>query len=1099
MNNRTAIALAAFLFSSISASATCPTTPPSYYRVVTYAGTNCNSSVGGPCALAQPIEFTVSTPFGDPLQACDVTTWNYGDGTTETKPAGVTTATHSYTSAGTYPVTMSVTNSLGTQTFFYSTPTIAVGNGYFQLFDSCCGSNSPVKEGSPAAFAVQRTSGTGSASVQYATSDYTAVAGVNYVATSGTVTFAPGEVQKTVTVPTIDDGVVRPDLYFRLTLSNPAGGFLIRNSEVLQAINDVDPRPVLGFESATYTVSEGAGSIDIRVLRTVVTNSTVSVQYQIQNNAFPRATVGSFGVLTFFAGETVKTFTVPILPASTYDGDRQILLNLSNPTNGAMFSPNAFQASATITVKDDQPEPTAVFGNFSVVEGNSGTTVVNTSVTLSNPAGFDVSVRPFFTDGTARQFRDYGFSGFSVTIPAGQTTTTFPVQIFGNTTVEGNKRFTISGTVGRDCCSSSFRVQPGTGTILNDDASISPSRISIAVGEVRSISANFGATPASPQTVTLTSSDPSVATVPASVLVSTAGALIDITAKAAGPTTITATIPAAYGGATFTTEVYVYEGATLVLSPASVSVSAGGTATITASMKPALASAVGALLKSTVAGKIIIPERVVIEPGQTTTFTITGVQAGSTNIAATLGADHGSAVAFVDVAVTAAPTTPAITQVSPSNGPAAGGTAVTINGANLRADCTIRFGGVPAANISFVSASSMTATAPEHAAGAVDVSLACGANAFTFTNGFTYLAASATLSNVTPSFGGTGGNTLVKITGSNIASGCWPFFDGIPARAAIVNGPSEMIASTPGHAVAATVSMALRCTGVADVSLANAFTYSSAAESSPVITAVDPLVSSSGKSVTVSGARFRFDDAVTFDATAATVLSTSPGTHVVRIPDLPLGKASITVTDLGGHASTTGPIFTIIEPQPPQITSVTPATTRPSNEVTLDGSGFRPGYTFTIGDQPAPAVTMTYTRVVLRVPQLAAGSYGINVLNAASKIAAVGPQLKVMATGLAVTRVAPVCATTDGGTPMTINGSGFVTGAVVTFDGAIAAGAVVADAQTITLTLPPLPAGRPVIIVTNPNGDSASLTNAFNVTSPFDPNGCASRSRPARH
>jgi hypothetical protein len=516
-------------------------------------------------------------------------------------------------------------------------------------------------------------------------------------------------------------------------------------------------------------------------------------------------------------------------------------------------------------------------------------------------------------------------------------------------------------------------------------------------------------------------------------------------------------------------------------------------------MKPALAAAVGATLKSSGAGKMTIPDRVIIGPGETTTFTITGVQAGFTELIATLGADHGNATAFVDVNVTAAPTTPAITQVSPVNGPAAGGTAVTINGANLRADCTIRFGGVPASNVSFVSASSMTATTPEHAPGAVDVSLACGADAFTFTSGFTYLAASATLSNVTPSFGGTGGNTLVKITGSNIASGCWPFFDGVPARAAIVNGPAEMIASTPAHAVAATVSMALRCTGVADVSLANAFTYSSAAESSPVITAVDPLIGSSGKSVTVSGARFRFDDAVTFDATTATVLSTLPGTHIVRIPDLPLGKTSITVTDLGGHASTTGPIFTIVEPQPPQITTVTPATTRPANEVTLDGSGFRPGYTFTIGDQPAPAVTMTYTRVVLRVPQLAPGSYGINALNAASKIAAVGPQLKVLAPGLAVTRVAPICATTDGGGPMTITGSGFVTGAVVTFDGAIAAGAVVVDAQTITLTLPPLPAGSPRIVVTNSNGDSASLTNAFNVTSPFDPNGCASRPRPARH
>lgn len=1090
------------LLTALSVSAACPTTPPTYYLQVTYAGGNCSSSFyGGTCALAQPVEFTASyAGFGDPLQPCDVITWNYGDGTSETKPAGVTTGTHSYAAAGTYPVTMTVTNSLGSRNYFYSTPTVAVANGYIQLYSSCC-SSTPVNEGQPASFTIQRTTSASSATVQYATSDGTAVAGVNYAATSGTVTFAAGEVQKTVTVPTIDDGTYKPDTYFRMTLSNPTGGFLLRNYDLTQTITDIDPRPILGFESATFSVSENAGSVDIHVLRSVVTNSTVSVAYQIQSSS-PKTTVPSSGVLSFFAGETVKTISVPVLPTSSYDGDRQIFLYLYNPTNGATFGPSPNLSNATITVKDSQSEPTVLFNDFSVAEGNSTTTIVNTTATLSNPAGFDVYVRPIFIDGSARQYRDFYFSGYYVVIPAGQLTASFPIQIYGNTTVEGNKRFTISGSAGRDCCSSvSFKVQPGTGTILNDDASVSPTRLSIPVGDVRSITVNFGAAPSSPQTVTLTSSDPAVATVPAaSISVSNAAASIDITGKSAGPATITTTLPAGYGGGTFTTEVYVYEGATLVLSPSSVSVPVGGTATISASLKPASAAAVGAALKSTGNGKVTIPDLVVIEPGQTTTFTIKGVQAGFVELTATLGADHGSASSFVDVNVIAAPTTPTVTQVSPANGPAAGGTAVTISGANLRSECTIRFGSVPAATSSFVSASSMTATTPAHAPGAVDVSIACGADAFNFTNGFTYLGSSATLSNVTPSFGGTAGDTLVKITGTNIASGCWPYFDGLAARTAIVSGPTEIIASTPAHAAPGTVPLTLRCAGAPGVALPDAFTYSTAAEPSPVITSVDPLVGSPGKSVTLSGARFHLDDAVTFDAVAATVLSTSAGTHVVRIPDLPLGKTSITVTDGAGHETTTGPIFTIVEPQPPQIASVTPATTRPSNEVTLDGSGFRPGYTFAIGDQPAAILTMTYTRVVLRVPKLNAGSYEVDVLNAASKVAAVGPSLKILADGLAVTRVAPGCATTDGGVRMTITGSGFATGAVVTFDGAVAAGAVVVDAQTITLPLPPLPVGTPRVTVTNPNGDSASLTNAVSVSSPFDPNGgCSPRPRPSRH
>jgi len=83
------------------------------------------------------------------------------------------------------------------------------------------------------------------------------------------------------------------------------------------------------------------------------------------------------------------------------------------------------------------------------------------------------------------------------------------------------------------------------------------------------------------------------------------------------------------------------------------------------------------------------------------------------------------------------------------------------------------------------------------------------------------------------------------------------------------------------------------------------------------------------------------------------------------------------------------------------------------------------------------------TRVVLRVPQLGPGSYEIDAVNPASKVAAAGTQLNVLAAGLAVTGAARMCSTTEGRGPMTITGSGFVTGATVTLDGVLAAGAVV--------------------------------------------------------
>ncbi len=57
-------------------------------------------------------------------------------------------------------------------------------------------------------FTVTRNSAIGTSTIQYATADGTAKAGINYISTSGTLTFNPGVTTLTVNVPVLDDGVV---------------------------------------------------------------------------------------------------------------------------------------------------------------------------------------------------------------------------------------------------------------------------------------------------------------------------------------------------------------------------------------------------------------------------------------------------------------------------------------------------------------------------------------------------------------------------------------------------------------------------------------------------------------------------------------------------------------------------------------------------------------------------------------------------------------------------------------------------------------------------------------------------------------------------
>jgi hypothetical protein len=64
--------------------------------------------------------------------------------------------------------------------------------------------------------------------VRYATADGSAVAGEDYVATSGELTFPPGATSRAVSVAVIGDGVREGDEDFQLVLSDPVGAVLGR-------------------------------------------------------------------------------------------------------------------------------------------------------------------------------------------------------------------------------------------------------------------------------------------------------------------------------------------------------------------------------------------------------------------------------------------------------------------------------------------------------------------------------------------------------------------------------------------------------------------------------------------------------------------------------------------------------------------------------------------------------------------------------------------------------------------------------------------------------------------------------------------------------
>ena len=113
---------------------------------------------------------------------------------------------------------------------------------------------------------------------------------------------------------------------------------------------------------------------------------------------------------------------------------------------------------------------------------------------------------------------------------------------------------------------------------------------------------------------------------------------------------------------------------------------------------------------------------------------------------------------------------PAVTFVNPGSGAVAGGTKVTITGANLTGATSVKFGSVAATSVTVVDAAHVTAIAPAEASGTVDVRITtpAGTTVIASADHYTYGTAAAPTPLVTavaPAIGSTAGGQIVTVTG----------------------------------------------------------------------------------------------------------------------------------------------------------------------------------------------------------------------------------------------------------------------------------------------------------------------------------------------
>ena len=297
--------------------------------------------------------------------------------------------------------------------------------------------------------------------VDFATQDGTATTANNdYDATSGTLTFAPGDAPKTISVTINGDEDIEADQTFSVVLSNAttspnaAVAFTTDGTtEVTITNDDVNPNLTVPVVLQVSEPSDGA-TTTVKVRATISPQAWVAkdvvVTYSTANGSASASTdyVAQTGqTVTISGGQTFVDIEIVVKGDATQEGEENFFVNVTNATN------------ANVTVSQTEvkivEQPTLTIADPAPVNENAGT--VSLTVTLNPTSSVQTTVTYSTANATAVSPGDYtARTNTLVTIPAGQSSATIAIPIANDVIDEDNETFTVTLDAGSET---------GTGTL----------------------------------------------------------------------------------------------------------------------------------------------------------------------------------------------------------------------------------------------------------------------------------------------------------------------------------------------------------------------------------------------------------------------------------------------------------------------------------------------------------------------------------------------------------------------------------------------------------------------------------------------------------
>lgn len=302
--------------------------------------------------------------------------------------------------------------------------------------------------------------------IRYETSDGTAVAGQDYVRSTGTITIPAGKTTARIAIPILPDGRAEGNETFKVTLFDATDNVVLDRRQGTAVLVDDDIAPLLSVGDVSVLEGTSGNSTAIfSVYLSSPSSQTLVVRYSTSEGTAAAGTdfTPVSGLLTFLPGETTKTIPVAITTDALPEPNELLSLDIF----GAVGA-NLGRSRGTGTIIDDDSLQISV-SDVTIREGNSGTTNAVFTVSLTSATSSDVTVTYFTADGTAFNPTDYLARSGQVTIPAGQLSATFAVPVVGNTISQDNRTFVVN--LSNPTLGVSMRKDRGYGVILDDDAS----------------------------------------------------------------------------------------------------------------------------------------------------------------------------------------------------------------------------------------------------------------------------------------------------------------------------------------------------------------------------------------------------------------------------------------------------------------------------------------------------------------------------------------------------------------------------------------------------------------------------------------------------